>query len=211
MFRSASDGLANAVNRRQLYDNPAGLASWNTGIDYAKFYEVGTDPEQKAIISKLYQEAGLGEEGLAADLAKINAQPRIEGTPEGVHYWLEPGRLLDGKISVPLLHAHGLGDALLPPHLLAGYAAAVEKQGKGDLYRTAFVDAAGHCETSVSEATTAIEAMVSRLDTGEWGDTSSVALNAAASALNLEAPRFVRYTFMTPFNRAFYADTKHPY
>ena len=64
----------------QLYDNPAGLASWNTGIDYAKFYEAGADPEQKEIVSKLYKEAGLGEEAIAADLAKINAQPRIEGS-----------------------------------------------------------------------------------------------------------------------------------
>ena len=211
MFRSASDGLGNAVNRRQLYDNPAGLASWNTGIDYAKFYEVGADPEQKAIVSKLYQEAGLGEAAIGADLAKINAQPRIEGSPEGVRYWLEPGRLIEGKIDVPLLHVHGLGDALLPPHLLAGYAVAVEQQGKGDLYRTAFIDAAGHCETSVSEAMAAIEAMVKRLDTGKWGDTSPAALNSAAGALKLEQPRYVSFTFKTPFNRAFYADTKHPF
>ena len=211
MFKSASDGLANSVNRRQLYDNPAGLASWNTGIDYAKFYEAGADPEQKEIVSRLYKEAGLGEEAIAADLAKINAQPRIEGSSEGVRYWLEPGRFIEGKIGVPLLHAHGLGDALLPPHLLAGYAVAVEKQGKGDLYRTAFVDAAGHCETTTSEAMAAIEAMVNRLETGNWGDTSPAALNAAASALKLEQPRYVSYTFKTPFNRAFYADTKRPF
>jgi pimeloyl-ACP methyl ester carboxylesterase len=211
MFKSASDGLANAINRRQLYDNPAGLASWNTGIDYAKFYEVGADPEQKAIVSKLYQEAGLGEAAIAADLAKINAQPRIEGTPEGVRYWLEPGRLIEGKIGVPLLHAHGLGDALLPPHLMAGYAVAVEKQGKDDLYRQAFVDAAGHCETEVSEAMATIEAMVTRLGTGKWGDTSPQALNGAARTLNLAEPRFVSYTFKTPFNRAFYTDTKRPF
>ena len=211
MFKSASDGLANAVNRRQLYDNPAGLASWNTGIDYAKFYEAGADPAQKAIVSKLYQEAGLGEEAIAADLAKINAQPRIEGTREGVHYWLEPGRLIEGKIGVPLLHAHGLGDALLPPHLMAGYAVAVGKQGKTDLYRQAFVDAAGHCETEVSEAVATIEAMVNRLSTGKWGDTSPEALNAAAGALNLAKPRFVSYTFKTPFNRAFYPETQHPF
>jgi hypothetical protein len=53
--------------------------------------------------------------------------------------------------------------------------------------------------------------MVTRLNTGKWGDTSPAALNAAASALNLEAPRFVSYTFKTPFNRAFYSDTKHPF
>ncbi|WP_342363641.1 alpha/beta hydrolase family protein [Terrarubrum flagellatum] len=211
MFRSASDGLNNATNRRQLYDNPAGLASWNTGIDYAKFYELGADPEQKAIVAKLYQEAGLGEAVISADLGKINAEPRIAGTPGGVRYWLEPGRLLDGKIGVPLLHAHGLGDALLPPHLLTGYAVAVEKQGKNELYRTAFVDAAGHCETEVSEAMAAIEAMVARLSTGKWGDTSPAALNAAARALKLAEPRFVSHTFRTPFNRAFYMDSNRPF
>ena len=57
----------------------------------------------------------------------------------------------------------------------------------------------------------AIEAMVNRLETGKWGDTSPAALNAAASALKLEQPRFVSYTFKTPFNRAFYADTKRPF
>ncbi len=95
--------------------------------------------------------------------------------------------------------------------MLAGYAVAVEKQGKGELYRQAFVDAAGHCETEVSEAMAAIEAMVKRLSTGRWGDTSPEALNAAASALNIAKPRFVSYTFVTPFNRAFYKETKHPF
>ena len=95
--------------------------------------------------------------------------------------------------------------------MLAGYAVAVEKQGKGALYWQAFVDAAGHCETEVSEAMAAIEAMVNRLSTGRRGDTSPQALNAAGSALNLAKPRFVSYTFTTAFNRAFYRETKHPF
>lgn len=211
MFKSASDGLGNSVNRRQLYDNPAGLASWNTDIDYAAFYENGADSEQKRIIEQLYEEAGLGAEGLAADLEQLNAQPRIEGTADGVHYWLEPGRLLSGDIQVPLLHAHGLGDALLPPHLLAGYAVAVEEQGHADDYRTAFVEAAGHCVTTISEAVAAIDALSERIETGAWPQTDAAALNEAAQALNLEAPRYVDYTFETPFNRAFYADSPHPF
>lgn len=46
MVKSASDGLANSVKRRQLYDNPVGLASWNTGIDYKAFYDKGADAAQ---------------------------------------------------------------------------------------------------------------------------------------------------------------------
>ena len=56
-----------------------------------------------------------------------------------------------------------------------------------------------------------IEAMVDRLSTGKWGDTSPEALNAAAGALNLAKPRFVSYAFKTPFNRAFYPETQHPF
>lgn len=209
IFKSASDGLSNAINRRQLYDNPAGLASWNTGIDYREFYEKGADAEQKKIVADLYEKAGLGgESGITKDLEVINAQPRIEGSPEGVNYWLKPGRLIDGDIKVPLLHIHGLGDALLPPHLAAGYAAAVKKHGHENLYRQAFLDAAGHCKTNVSEAEAAIKTIVDRVETGRWGDTSAKTLNSTAKAFNGQPPRFVAYSFETLFNRAFYPS--HP-
>jgi pimeloyl-ACP methyl ester carboxylesterase len=211
MFRSASDGLSNSINRRQLYDNPSGLASWNTGIDYTKLYEDGADPAQKELVRKLYEEAGLGEAGLAADLSQIDAEPRIEGSPEGVAYWAEPGRLLAGDIKVPLLHIHGLGDALLPPHALAGYQVAVEQQGQTNNYRTGFIDAAGHCATSVSEGMTAINIVLERLEDGEWPDTSAEALNSAAGNLGLEEPRFIEHTFATPFNRAFYTNSERPF
>jgi pimeloyl-ACP methyl ester carboxylesterase len=211
MFRSASDGLQNAVTRRQLYDNVAGLASWNTGVDYARFYAQGATAEQKDIIAKLYERAGLGgASGVAADLAKINAQPRIEGTPGGVNYWLEPGRLLAGDIKVPVLHIHGLGDALLPPHLLQGYASEVKKKGRDDLYRTAFIDATGHCSQSVAETMAAVETMAQRLAKGVWPNTTPAALDARASALNLQQPRFVDRDF-TPFNRAYWPGLAHPF
>ncbi|MGK6317695.1 alpha/beta hydrolase family protein [Neorhizobium sp. DT-125] len=132
MVKSASDGLANSVKRRQLYDNPAGLASWNTGIDYKEFYQKGADARQKKIVEQLYEKAGLGKASLEKDLEKINAQPRIEGSEEGVNYWLQPGRLIGGDVKVPLLHIHGLGDALLPPHLSEGYAMAVKRAGHDD-------------------------------------------------------------------------------
>ena len=212
MFKSASDGLGNSVQRRQLYDNPAGLASWNTDIDYKAFYESGASPEQKKIVEQLYEKAGLGgKNAIATDLEKINAQPKIKGTPEGVNYWLKPGRTINGDIKVPLLHIHGLGDALLPPHLADGYAVAVKKQGRSDLYRQAFLDAAGHCKTEVSEAEAAIQAVVDRIETGKWGDVDAKGLNAIAAKISTQTPRYVTYTFPTPFNRAFYLDSKHPY
>lgn len=211
MFKSASDGLSNSIKRRQLYDNPAGLASWNTDIDYAKFYDVGADAAQKKIVSDLYEQSGLGgDAGIQEDLALINAQPRITGSHDGIQYWLKSGRLLDGNLKVPILHIHGLGDALLPPHLTAGYGVAVEKKGRGDVYRQAFLDAAGHCKAEVPEAEAAIQTVLDRLETGHWGDTSPSGLNKLAAKLNSQAPRYVASPFSTPFNRAFYTDSAHP-
>jgi fermentation-respiration switch protein FrsA (DUF1100 family) len=135
----------------------------------------------------------------------------VKGSKEGVNYWLEPGRLISGDIKVPLLHIHGLGDALLPPHLSEGYAVAVRKERHEDLYRRAFLQAAGHCKTEVSEAEAAIQAMVDRLNTGKWGDTSADGLNALSKKASNQAPRYVTYSFETPFNRAFYPDSKHPF
>lgn len=208
MFRSASDGLSNSINRRQLYDNVAGLASWNTGIDYREFYEKGADQEQKKIVQELYNLAGLD---LDEDLNRINAQERISGSEGGINYWLKPGRLLSGEIKVPVLHIHGLGDALLPLHLAEGYSTAVKSQGKNSIYRQAFIDAAGHCVQNTAEIMAAIETMVQRLENGVWGDTSAEGLNKLARELNLEEPRFVDYKFTTHFNRFFLASSDHPF
>ncbi|MGK6317696.1 hypothetical protein [Neorhizobium sp. DT-125] len=53
--------------------------------------------------------------------------------------------------------------------------------------------------------------MIDRLDTGRWGDTTAKALNALAEKAAPQKPRYVSYSFETPFNRAFYADSRHPF
>ncbi len=211
LVRSARDGLRNAVSRRQLYDNPAGLASWNTGVDYAAFYATGASAEEKRVIRDLYKRAGLGgEDAIRNDLRRINAQPRIGGSAEGIHYWLTPGRLLEGDIKVPVLQIHGLGDALLPPHLLPGYAAEVARKGSQGFYRTGFIEATGHCSQSLPETKAALDTMVERLDSGRWPNTGPAALNGRAKAMGASAPRYVDRSF-TPFNRAFHDGSPHPF
>src|SRR5690606_15418765 len=38
MVRAAVDGLFRAVTGRPMWDNPAGIVSWTTGVDYHDFY-----------------------------------------------------------------------------------------------------------------------------------------------------------------------------
>ncbi len=205
MYRSATDGVASAIGRRALYDNPAGLTSWNVGVDYKRFYQ-NADPVQKLAVARLYAAAGFnGPSGVQADLGRINAHPRIAADPVGVAYWQARGRLLKGDVRVPLLHLHGVGDALLPPALTAGYEDGVRRQGKTPLYRQAFVDAAGHCSTNLAETAVGVETMLRRLETGTWGDTSPRRLNALGAALDLGVDaRYTSFKLPHTLNRAYF-------
>jgi len=78
------------------------------------------------------------------------------------------------------------------------------------------VHRAGHCQFTSAETIAALEALVHRLDTGEWQGTDAKALNTAASALPrayddifgagsqpLLAPAFFEYVpapFLRPFD-----------
>jgi hypothetical protein len=60
----------------------------------------------------------------------------------------------------------------------------VRAAGKQDLLRQVFVRRAGHCAFSEAETITVIEAMLARLDAGQWGAPLSPAnLNAIAAGL----------------------------
>jgi hypothetical protein len=55
------------------------------------------------------------------------------------------------------------------------------------------------------------DAATSKTNEPASGDTSAEGLNGLAKKASEQSPRYVNYTFETPFNRAFYGSTKHPY
>ena len=57
----------------------------------------------------------------------------------------------------------------------------------------------------------AIKTVTERIATGNWGDTSPEGLNGREPAAGDGKPRYIAYTFATPFNRAFYTTSPHPY
>lgn len=211
MYRSAVDGVHAAVQNRHLLENGAGgVPSWNMEIDYERFYD-NADPAQKRIVRQLYDKAGMnpGRE-LNADLDQVNEQPRIAGDPNAVQYWRAHPRTHAGTPGVPVLHVHTIGDAGLSPALMEGYAAGVRANGDTNLYRQAFVDAAGHCTFNISETAAMVETMMRRIDTGRWSDSSNPSkLNALGRSFNEDEPRFIRHR-LTELNRAFYPDSPYP-
>lgn len=211
MYTTARDGVQAAVTARHLFEISAGgVASWNTGVDYKRFY-ANADPVQQSAVNRLYSKAGLDVgRAIEADLRFINDTPRITGDPQAVEYWRTHPRTHAADPAVPVLHIHTIGDATLPPSLMQGYQAGVRRNGKTDLYRQAFVEATGHCTYNTAEVATAIQTMLQRIDTGTWGSsTDPQVMNALGRSHGIDEPRFTQFR-LTPLNRAFYPDSTYP-
>lgn len=205
MYYSALDGMRAAVTNRDLLENSAGgVASWNTGVDYERYY-TNADPAQSAIVRQLYRHTALD---LRHDLNQVNQQPRITADPGAVDYWRAHPRTHAGRPEVPVLHMHTIGDAASPPSIMAGYAAHARAAGRGHLYRQAIVDATDHCTYNVSETTAAIETMIHRIETGHWR-TNPRQLNELGRGYGVDEPRYIRH-HLTELNRAFFTDSESP-
>lgn len=180
---------------RYMFENPAGLTasqlSWNTGVDYAAFFE-NSNAFQKQAVLELYEAASLD---LEEDLQSLETFPRVEADDEALEYWSAPGRTTKGSPKVPLLRLHEIGDPVVAVSPVQGYSDLVASNGKADLYRTAFVEAPTHCGFTVAETAVAIELMVKRLDSGDWASTEPGELNELAESLDVEGSpsRFIAF------------------
>jgi hypothetical protein len=84
---------------------------------------------------------------------------------------------------VPVLAMHTTGDPLVVAQQERAYAQAVRAAGNASLLRQAFVHRAGHCSFTPAERISALQALLQRVDSGTWGDTTAPQLNPAAEAL----------------------------
>ena len=164
----------------------------------------------------LYRAAGLS---LGHDLQTLDRATRIRATPSAVAY-LVRNIVFTGRLPVPVLTMHTTGDGLVVPENEQAYRGAVDRAGDGAALQQIFVHRAGHCAFTPAETITAVQVLVSRLDTGRW-DLSALdpaSLNAQAAALGPQdnifpvgntieaaAPAFLRYRpapYLRPFDLA---------
>jgi len=213
MMRVALDGALRAVTGRPMWDNPAGVMSWTSGIDYHAFY-ANADERQRELVAQMYTAAGLDPDtDIAADIDRINDWPRIEATAEGIAYFRT--RTHTGNIGTPVLHMSNIGDGGTPAAVMAGYQMKIEAEGTGELYRQAFINASGHCTFNAAELAAATQTMMNRLETGEWVGVDPEAMNARGQASGLGEPRYIDieqtgFRLPDPFNRAFSRNSAVP-
>ena len=183
MFESTMIGATQPTgqSRRMFEQGGRGQPSWNTGVVYSTLFDSRTDPDLRNAVRQLYTQAGAR---LEDDLRQLDVAPRIAADPKAVKHWSAPGRTVVGEPKVPVLRIHTNGDKAVPVSLVQGYDALVAARGYGAHYRTAFVNAAGHCTFSAAESAAAVESVMRRIDSGQWSDTSPAALNTLARTLD---------------------------
>jgi len=163
----------------QYHFNLQGVLSGNEGVDYAARYgELNVN--QRRLVDSLYTSADLSVQD---DLKRINSAPRVAADKKAVAYWLgNPARTVRGLPQIPVLRIHTIGDNLVIAAQTGVYGDLVRTNKKEGLYRTAFVERGRHCNFSVAEHAAALEVMMSRLDSGSWGEVGPDRLNARAAA-----------------------------
>ena len=189
--------------RAELEGRAGGNPSWNTGVNYFRDLRRSADYRE---VRALYKAAGLS---LHADLATLESAPRISADPAAVRY-LERYISFNGKLAVPVLTMHTIGDGLVVPDNEQAYASVVRRAGDSSQLRQIFVSRAGHCAFTPAETVTAAHVLLRRLATGHWDASALRAsnLNAAAAALGPSLNVFESGTKLVPTPPAF--RTFHP-
>jgi pimeloyl-ACP methyl ester carboxylesterase len=162
--------------RAELESRARGNPSWNVGVNYRSLLAGSIDRNE---VVALYQQAGLD---LDADLEALQVQTRVSADPDAVHY-LESNIIFDGQIRIPVLTMHTKGDGLVLVQNESAYHTVVTEADNSAFLRETFVDRAGHCTFTPSETITAVQSLLTRLDTGTWGPLDATTMNAAAFAL----------------------------
>lgn len=184
--------LANVIKGNYLFrvsaeQHAGGNVSWNTGVDYGALLDRSASAPE---VLALYRKAGLS---LSADLRTLDHAARITADPRAVDY-LSRYVSFTGRLATPQLDIHTIGDGLIPVQGEQAYQQLVARAGRSALLRQSYVDRAGHCTFTAGEELAGIQAVVERVRTGRWPDTSPSALNATAARLDPNhPPAFVAY------------------
>ncbi len=163
-----------------------GNASSNAGVDYARLFK---DLPARAEIEALYAEAGLD---LGADLERLSEAAHISADPAALE-WTAQQASVTGALKIPSLAIRTISD-IAGPQYDSWYAARAREAGASEALRQAYVQELGHCNFTPAEVVAAVSTVKARIDTGNWGDTTSPgALQKLAESLDLGPAQFVTF------------------
>lgn len=195
-LRTYAGAVAGMSNLREGLEQPAGgVVNWNVGVDYKAVFASADEPTI-AMVRALYRGAGLD---LDADLAKLDAAPRVQADPAAVA-WARATGALTGRLEHPTLVLYTAVDPRAALSEFRDYQRTVDEAGATAMLRQAGVYRSGHCVFTHLENITAITAVADRIRTGQWPDTSPAALNARGAGLASKLDSAVGDTLFAQFD-----------
>ncbi len=175
------------LGRISVEQADGGQATWDVGTNFARVL-AGSPYRQQ--VATLYKAAGLN---LGGDLATLTTHTTTKADPAALRSLFQTS-VPTGRLEVPELDLHTIGDNLVPVQNENYYAEQVDRAGSGSLLRQAFTESFGHCNFSPSELVAGVQAVLHRVTTGHWDDVATAAsLEQAADATNLGPANFTRY------------------
>jgi pimeloyl-ACP methyl ester carboxylesterase len=196
------------VAQTQVEEVAGGNDSWTVGVKFADQFKNSSNHDE---VVSLYAEAGMSSQ-LQTDLSTIdnvNSKTPVYADKQAVSY-MDRYIVFNGKLTIPVLTMHTIGDNLVFVQVEQAYAQAVKKAGSSLMLRQMFVDRVGHCNFTSAEKLAAMHTLIDCLNNGgKWGsydpNKGSAQLNLKASGYgpqyNGAPPAFFAYTpkpFLTP-------------
>ena len=134
-----------------------GSFSWTTGVDFRR--QLATSGRRPMILA-LYRAAGLD---LDADLARLDAAPRVTADAGAVRYMLQH-YTPTARPSVPLVAVQATGDGATSPSLQRFYVEAAPAQ----MVQGLWVSQPGHCSFTPDQVLASVQYLEARLDHKTW-------------------------------------------
>jgi hypothetical protein len=161
-----------------------GVYGWNTGVNYRQL--LAKSP-LASLVRHMYTQAQLN---LDADLATLNAAPRIAARPDAVAY-MRANFVPRGDWQVPVLTLQTIGDGLTVPATHGGLSTLTRAAGGQRMLGQLWIKRAGHCSFSTAEMVAALLTLEQRLASGHWSLTPKAVATRGASAPGMT--QFIRY------------------
>lgn len=172
------------LGRPSIDQADGGSASWDVGVDFARALQRSPYRDE---VAALYKAAGLS---LSGDLRNLTQHTSTKADPAALRSLITTS-VPTGRLEVPELTLHTLGDNLVPAQMENYYGRLVARAGSSSLLRQAQTASFGHCNFSSAELIAGVQAVSHRVTTGHWGNAATTrSLESAATALNLGPARF---------------------
>lgn len=176
------------TGRQDLEARAGGNPSYNTGVDYTRQL---ARSGQQSFVERAY--AGTSA-NLQADLRTLAQAPRIAPDPRAVA-WMYRYGVADATTPTPVVTLNGVAEGIIAPDP-RWYGEQVAAHGNPARLRQLYVNRGDHGPLSAADEILALQALLTRIETGHWPDVRPATLNAKAATFTPQQQTvFDIYTF----------------